>query len=229
VIAKGLLVTAAHCVHRYGRGEDGWAGALGFAPALHGTQKPYGTWQAKEWWIPKVYHDGTDTCTVKGVVCQNDIAVVVVEKNAGKFIAEMVGKYGYKSDDYGYFPFLQQKATQITQLGYPLENYDGKTMLRTDSVGYQDDPSNVIIGSAQTGGSSGGPWLMNFGTKPNYSGPPPIADDPNQVVGTTSWGYIQGTVMVQGASRFGKNATYTVKSNIESLVDSACSGNPGYC
>jgi V8-like Glu-specific endopeptidase len=228
-IAKGLLVTAAHCVHNYGQGSSGWARAVSFEPARHGDSLPYGTWQAKEWWIPKVYHDGTDNCTVQGVVCQNDIAVVVLEKTAGKFIGEVIGTYGYKSDDYGYFDFLKQKTTQITLLGYPAKNYDGKKMIRTDSLGYQDDPSNVIIGSAQTGGSSGGPWLMNFGTKTSYTGSLPIADDPNQVVATTSWGYTSGKVMVQGASRFGKNAKYTIKSNIQSLIDSACGGNPEYC
>jgi len=231
VIAKGLLVTAAHCVHRYGEGANGWPAAVRFEPALHGNAKPpYGTWRAKEWWIPKVYFDGTDTCTVKGVVCENDIAVVVLEKTAGKFIGQVVGTYGYKSDEYGYFDFLGQRATHITQLGYPLSNYgDGKMMIRTDSLGYQDNPSNVIIGSAQTGGSSGGPWLMNFGGKTAYSGPAPTADDSNVVVATTSWGYVSGTVMVQGAARFGKNKTYTLQSNIQSLVDSACGANPGFC
>jgi hypothetical protein len=152
-----------------------------------------------------------------------------MEKSGAQSIADKTGKFGFKSDDYGYGNFLGQLATQITQLGYPAENYDGVRMVRTDSLGYQDAPNNVIIGSAQTGGSSGGPWLMNFGTKTSYTGNKPIADDDNQVVATTSWGFTSDRYMVQGASRFGKNKTYTIKSNIQSLVDSACDANPGAC
>jgi hypothetical protein len=102
-------------------------------------------------------------------------------------------------------------------------------MIRTDSLGYQDAPNNVIIGSAQTGGSSGGPWLQNFGMKTSYSGTQPLNDDDNQVVATTSWGFTNDVFMIQGASRFGKNTTYATKSNVQSLSDTACGANPGFC
>ena len=59
--------------------------------------------------------------------------------------------------------YIRKLAAEITQLGYPSQNYDGLKMIRTDSLGYQDAPNNVIIGSAQTGGSSGGPWLRITG------------------------------------------------------------------
>lgn len=230
VIGKGLVVTAAHCVHNFGKGAAGFAHAINFEPARYGSARPYGTWRAKEWWISKAYHDGTDNCTVAGIVCENDVAVIVLEKLNDKFVADVVGKYSYKADSWGYFDLFGKKVGQITQLGYPQMNYNGTKMLRTDSLGYQDDPSNVIIGSAQTGGSSGCPWIMNFGTpSSSYSGPAPSAGDPNQVVATTSWGYNTGSVMVQGASRFARNSIYTTKSNIQSLVDSACGANPGFC
>ncbi|MGD9921265.1 MAG: hypothetical protein AB7V13_07425, partial [Pseudorhodoplanes sp.] len=138
-------------------------------------------------------------------------------------------KLGFRSDDYGYGSFLGNRAGQITQFGYPSDRYDGFRMIRTDSLGYHDAPNNVIIGSAQTGGSSGGPWIMNFGIKTSYQGVAPLDDDDNQVVATTSWGYNDNRFMVQGGSRFGKNFTYTVKSNIQSLVDTACAANPGFC
>jgi hypothetical protein len=56
-----------------------------------------------------------------------------------------------------------------------------------------------------------------------------LADDDNQVVATTSWGFTSDKFMLQGASRFGKNTIYTIKSNIQSLMDSACGANPGSC
>jgi V8-like Glu-specific endopeptidase len=231
VIGKNLLVTAAHCVHNFGGREGGFADSVTFEPARHQSSKPFGTWSAKEWWIPKAYFDGTDVCSsnAPGIVCENDIALVVLEQNNNQFVADLTGKFGFKSDDYGYGNIFSNKAAQITQLGYPSKDYDGVRMIRTDSLGYQDAPNNVIIGSAQTGGSSGGPWLQNFGLKTSYSGTPPVNDDDNQVVATTSWGFTSDRFMVQGASRFGKNTIYTAKSNIQSLVDSACGANPGVC
>ena len=159
-----------------------------------------------------VYFDGTDTCTVQGVVCENDVAVVVLEKLNGQSIAEVTGKYGYPNDDdFGYTDFLGQHSGQITQLGYPSQNFAGDKMIRTDSLGYWDAPRNVVIGSGQTGGSSGGPWLMNFGTEmSSFIGSSGTDSKSNQVVGTTSWGYTDGTSKVQGASRFSKNNSSAV-------------------
>lgn len=234
VIGKNLLVTAAHCVHNFGEKEQGFADSITFEPARHGNgpnARPFGAWTAKEWWIPKAYFDGTDTCSpnAPGVVCENDVALVVLEKLNNQFVADVTGKFGFKSDDWGYGNFLGSKAAQITQLGYPSQNYDGVHMIRTDSLGYQDAPNNVVIGSAQTGGSSGGPWIQNFGMKTSYSGTQPVNDDDNQVMATTSWGFTSDVFMIQGGSRFGRNTTYTVKPNIQSLHDSACGANPGQC
>ena len=232
VIEKGLLVTAAHCVHNFGKKNDGFADAVTFEPARHESSKPFGTWTAKQWWVPKVYWDGTDVCLAEapGVVCENDVAVVVIDKLEGKHIADVVGKYDFiTNDEYGYADFLGKKSAQITQLGYPAKNFPGDKMIRTDSIGYQDAPSNIIIGSNQTGGSSGAAWLQNFGVKTIFTGPPPTDNESNQVSATTSWGFTSGTVKVQGGSRFAKNSAYTTKSNIQSLRDSACDANPGFC
>ncbi len=234
VIRKGLLVTAAHCVHNFGQEDAGFADAVTFEPARHESSRPFGTWTARKWFVPKTYFDGTDVCsaTAPGIVCENDVAVVVLEKKNGKSIAEVTGKYDFPraDDDFGYARFLDQRAAQITQLGYPSKDFDGDKMIRTDSLGYWDDPHNVIIGSNQTNGSSGGPWLQNFGIDTSFSGAtPPFDNASNQVVATTSWGFVLGTAKVQGASRFSKNTAYTDKSNIESLVESACAANPDAC
>ncbi|MFQ5525985.1 MAG: trypsin-like serine peptidase [Thermoanaerobaculia bacterium] len=233
VIRKGLLVTAAHCVHNFGDENNGWAGAVTFQPARHDGSVPFGTWTGSQWWIPTVYWNGSDNCTVPGIVCENDVAVVVVQQLGGQSIGDVTGMYGFpvNDDDFGYVPnFLGQTAGQITQLGYPARDYSGVRMIRTDSLGYWDDPNNVIIGSAQTGGSSGGPWLMNFGIDTSYTGPPASDDTANQVVATTSWGFISGAVKVQGASRFSSNAAFPApNSNIQALVNAACAANPGAC
>lgn len=235
VIGKSLLATAAHCVHNYGDQREGFADAITFEPGRHELSRPYGSWQAKQWWIPKVYFDGTDVCSPQapGVVCENDVAVIVLEQVNNIHVADVAGQYEFNDgpDDtgYGFVNFLGQMSAQITQLGYPSRNFNGDKMIRTDSLGFQDTPNNVVIGSNQTGGSSGGPWLENFGTTTSFSGPPATDNESNQVVAVTSWGFTSGQVKIQGASMFSKNTTYTEKSNIQSLVDSACTANPGHC
>jgi V8-like Glu-specific endopeptidase len=238
VIGKSLLVTAAHCVHKFGTGEAGFPQGVVFEPARNGNERPYGTWLAKEWWIPRAYFDGTDICLpkAKGVVCENDLAVIVMIPLDGKSIAEVTGSYNIppepnaKGEEYGYVSFMERQAIQLTQLGYPAESYSGLKMIRTDSLGYQtESPANLSIGSAQTGGSSGGPWIQNFGSKTDFSGTQGEAAQINTVSAVTSWGYTADRVKVQGASRFAKNSIYTVKSNIRSLFDEACKANPTAC
>jgi hypothetical protein len=235
VVAKSLLVTAAHCVHNFGTGEDGFADGVSFEPARHGNEMPFGTWTAKEWWIPKAYFDGTDDCSPEapGIVCANDLAIIVVDQKDGKSISDVVGKFNLAPADldheFGYVPFFGQAATQLTQLGYPSQSFDGVRMIRTDSLGYQADPNNVIIGSNQTAGSSGGGWYGNFGSTTSYTGERPTDDQINTVTSVTSWGYTSESVKVQGGSRFAKNKIYTEKTNIHSLVDDACAANPDAC
>ena len=98
-------------------------------------------------------------------------------------------------------------------------------MERADSrgFGYTTFSNNTIIGSLQTGGSTGGPWLANFGLAPSLSG---ISfgryASHNIVVGVTSWGYADTNVKQQGASPF-------ATGNIVSLVNSACTSQPAAC
>jgi hypothetical protein len=83
----------------------------------------------------------------------------------------------------------------------------------------------VVWGSDQTGGSSGGPELQNFGTPTSSTGPTPTDTNMNVVSSVTSWGFTSGTVKVQGASRFSKNTSFTEKSNILALIEAACGGS----
>lgn len=233
VIDRNILVTAAHCIHNFGEGPEGFADAVAFEPARHADERPFGTWIGRAWYAPQVYVDGTDVCSdaAPGVVCENDVAVVVVDPNeGGENIADVVGRYKVTEfDEFGYAFFLGQRAAHFTQLGYPSKDFDGDKMMRTDSMAIWDDPNNVVWGSNQTGGSSGGPELQNFGTLPDFVGPPPSDADPNIVSAVTSWGFTSGTVKVQGASRFSKNTAFTEKSNIQTLWEVACDEHPDAC
>ncbi len=239
VIGPSLVVTAAHCLHDFGQGADGFIRDYRFAPAFHEGHAPYGTWSAREWYLAKSYFDGSDACEVRGVVCENDLAVIVMEPLDGQLIGDVVGQYrvltyspGVEDEDFSLATLANQKLAQITQLGYPALFYDGDKMIRTDSLGFRDIPNNVALGSNQTGGSSGGPWLMNFGMETSFSGDAEPDDDlSNVVVATTSWGYrgASAGTKIQGASRFAKNSVFTLKSNIATLIDAACTDYPWAC
>ena len=105
-------------------------------------------------------------------------------------------------------------------------------MERNDSQGFVSgsDSSNTVIGSLMMcGGSSGGPWLENFGIRPTRNAvggtpPPPngTQPNPNVIVGVTSWGSTDPAVKHQGASPFTSN-------NIVSLLNSACGLRPAAC
>ncbi|WP_420209043.1 trypsin-like serine peptidase [Candidatus Electronema sp. JC] len=247
IIDKGLVVTAAHCVHNFGQGAEGWADEVLFVPMQNGNSKPYGTWKGEEWWVPAVYYDGTDSCEVEspGVVCENDLAVVVIKKKpTNRYVGKAVfpalgdsvgGKYNHQAGNYSYVDISALTegktllAAQISQFGYPASLDDGTRMIRTDSLGLQDTFSNVVIGSDQTGGSSGGPWFVNYGR--DYVSEESAPADPQMaVMAVTSWGYDDGSMIkIQGASRFGTNSIYTDKSNIDSLHEDVCAEYPTHC
>lgn len=239
VIGPSMLVTAAHCIHNYGQQEAGFIANYLFAPAFHEGHAPYGIWRGREWYLAEAYYDGDDNCVVRGVVCENDVAVVVMEPKDGQLIGDVVGQYrvltysdGLEEEDFSLAEVGAQQLVQITQLGYPALFYDGDKMIRTDSLGFRDTPNNVAVGSNQTGGSSGGPWLLNFGVDTSFTGEAQPNDDlSNVVVATTSWGYRGASAgnKIQGASRFAKNSVFTVKSNIATLIEAACADYPWAC
>ena len=113
-------------------------------------------------------------------------------------------------------------------------------MIRTDAVGWyykSGDLKNTQIGSAQTGGSSGGPWLVNLGTKPNVSSAASLGSHTVQaVVGVTSYGSTQKGYNRQGASYFGQNKEFPNGNyggygagNIGKLIQDTCTAQPAYC
>ncbi len=220
MIKPGIIVTAAHCVAAFG--EQRFFTNWQYVPALYGKTKPYQTWSTVTAYIKQSYYDGTDTCAVPGVVCENDVAVLVAKPKGKAYPGKSTGWFGYGWDGYGFTP---SGTTLINQLGYPVSHDSGLIMQRTDSQGYVDsaEADNTVWGSRQTGGSSGGPELVNLGVVASLNGTAVGTDwDPNTVVGVTSWGYTDTTVKQQGASPFTSN-------NIVSLVNTACAAYPSAC
>ena len=108
---------------------------------------------------------------------------------------------------------------------YPGTLDNGNYMEITNSIGLISTEylNNTIIGSNMGGGSSGGPWIINFGYAPTLTGAgKPSGYNQNTVVGVTSWGYNSTDVMQMGASPF-------LSSNLGALITSACSNKYAGC
>jgi V8-like Glu-specific endopeptidase len=229
LIKPGLIVTAAHCVANFGKQQfySGWT----FVPDYKNGNAPYGTYTAIQARVKTSYYNGTDPCEQSGVVCQDDVAVILLNKVNNLYPGNVVGWFGYGWNGYS---FNSQSQALITQLGYT-ENFvdgveyaldGGNLQERTDSQGQTMSSlsNNTLIGSLQSNGSSGGPWVVNLGQPPvltniNFG----TAADHNIIVGVTSWGYNDPSVKEQGASPF-------TTGNITKLVSDECAVAPaGAC
>ena len=248
LIGRSLLLTAAHCVHTYGQGDAGWVRKVRFIPAKDNGLEPYGHFDSTQFMVPNVYFKGADTCEAgaEGIVCNNDIALVALDNNSsGQQAGDLVGYYGYGWDNYSFSSpsssftgaFGSGVFAAITQLGYPGSHDLGLKMQMNNAYGSyvaSGDLENTWLGSAMTGGSSGGPWLVNLGQDAagaDYGS----ASDRNVVVGVTSWGYVDGDIKLQGASSFGRNAEFPNSAygsrgagNIGKLVYDACDSSSGW-
>ncbi len=222
LIKRGLVVTAAHCVTDYG--SRAFFSNFEFIPAYATGVAPFGVWRAAEIRIMPSYFIGSDGCdpAAPGIICRNDIAVIRLEPQAGAYPGTSTGWFGYGWNGYGFTP---AGTALITQLGYPVALDSGFLMQRTDAQGVisAERVGNTLIGSLMTGGSSGGPWLINLGVPPALSGTD-YGFDPfrNIVVGVTSWGYVSTSPKEQGASPF-------TSGNIVPLVDAECAAAPAAC
>ncbi len=220
LIKRGIVVTAAHCVSDYGKKL--FYSNFRYVPSYNNGTAPYGTWTAASPRVMTAYFNGTDVCTTTGVVCKNDVAVLTLVPQSGVYAGASTGWFGYGWNGYG---FNSVNQALITQLGYPVALDSGALMERTDSQGYVSpaNANNTIIGSLQTGGSSGGPWVVNLGMQPVLAGTAFGAESAhNTVVGVTSWGYTDDTVKQQGASPF-------LSTNIPVLVNASCAATPAAC
>lgn len=252
LIGPGVLLTAAHCVYEFGTGtQAGFHSNYVFVPAQNtlGAPPPYGAFRPTGAFIAPTYYYGTDSCIQKGVACSNDIAILTMAPDAnGNLPGNLLGYYSYSANGYGFITsYGGASLAHITQLGYPAAFDSAAMMERTDGIGSywspDGDTRQILLGTAQTGGSSGGPWLINFGAPPTLTTAASLGSQaaPNVVQGVTSWGVTAVGSNLQGASLFSQNtqfpkASYTDSSgvnrgagNIGALVAGACSYSPSSC
>jgi len=252
LIRRSVIVTAAHCVQKFGSGSSIYAN-FQFRPGQYGTYAPYGAWNGIMLTRSSTWMNGTDTGS--GSARNNDVAVIALGKNsAGQFIGDITGYLGYGWNGYSFVTSAKTgnlSTAAVSTLGYPAMMDSGLMMQRTDGPTYMTTVSGayqMYQGSNLTGGSSGGPWIVNFYSKKAVlSGGAVEGTQPDMaVIGVTSWGSANPNNPKDNySSQFRQNAQFPNASygvygagNIGALLNGLCSSaapgggtfaSQGYC
>lgn len=259
LIRRSVIVTAAHCIQRFGTGSSTYSGFT-FRPGHYGAAgataaqiAPYGTWYWIRFVRPASWANGTDIGI--GSARDNDLAVIALGKNGlGQFVGDRVGYMGYGWNNYSFVTSSKtgnQHTAAVSTLGYPALMDSGAIMQRTDGPSYTTalgGAGQLWQGSNLTGGSSGGPWVVNFRSRTAVlsGGAVPGTSSNIVVVGVTSWGSSDPNVPKDNwSSQFRQNTRYPNSTygiygagNIASLLYTLCSSaapgggtlaSQGYC
>ncbi len=249
LIRRSVIVTAAHCIQRFGTGDNIYSnfqfrpGHYGATGATANQIAPYGTWNWLGLVRPASWAYGTDVGS--GSARDNDLAVIVLAKNAaGRFVGDLTGYMGYGWNNYSFVSSSKtgyKLTAAVSSLGYPGLMDLGRIMQRTDGPTYTTTiggAGQLLQGSNFTGGSSGGPWVVNFvSSSPVLSGGAVQGTQSGMaVVGVTSWGTNDPNVPKDNySSQFRQNSRYPSSDyggygagNIASLLNTLCNSSaPG--
>jgi hypothetical protein len=151
---KSLVLTAGHCV--YDVGNRRWYTNSFFVPGYENGARPYGAWTVRIQSTTRNYFNTGASA--------DDMAAVVVNRNAGVALVNRVGGHGIS--------FNQPVNRFRTSFGYPITDWrwPGWTSSGEDMYYCQGTDSyfssgafagQMLLGCRMTGGSSGGPWLTN--------------------------------------------------------------------
>jgi V8-like Glu-specific endopeptidase len=228
IIKNRVIVTAAHCV--FDPVAKSFFTNWVFIPAYDGglsnpvgsqtsPQAPFGSWTARFVLVSATWSNTNGALPNNG-----DFGLIVLQDQsfAGAAPVNVRSKVGAS------FTAVTNNLpnTHVTMLGYPCNFNNCNIMQRNDSsdrrVGSTAVGNNAFeYGSDMTGGSSGGPWIQNFGD-PASAAPTGTRNlTRNAVVGVTSYGFLDTNVKVLGASGF--NAEFA------SMLNAACANAAGNC
>jgi V8-like Glu-specific endopeptidase len=189
LISRSILVTAGHCVHQGGGGGSGFITGGTYYPAYRdGASSTYGQASAN-------YVVTTGGWANTGSLDAGyDVALVVLNKKKGTAaeIGTATGWYGFC------WSSCLQNYWYNTQLGYPGNYYSGTKMTQGEHL-ERSDGRDYVYGSGMEGGSSGGPHVANIGILSDSSNKGQWTSR-NVVFATTSWGYTDNRLKMQGAS-----------------------------
>ncbi|MGE0684463.1 MAG: serine protease [Candidatus Binatia bacterium] len=212
VIQRRVVLTAGHCVHKGSGSSSGFYTNFLFVPAYRDGVAPFGPWEV-------AYVTTTSAWATGGGVVPNaaDYAMFEMQdsviESTTRRIGEVTGWLGWQTQS------LIPNHAHL--LGYPASFDSGAKMHQVTAGSYRAvTPNNAEYGSDMTGGSSGGPWVQNFGAKAagQLNG---LNPGRNMVIGVTSYGYVSANPKVQGSS--------IPDSRFVNIFNTICAHRAGNC
>jgi len=153
-VGRWLVETAGHCVAN--ATTHTFSFNVKFVPAYRSGTAPFGSWTAFSLW--------TKTAWINTGNLREDRGFVLLNKNsAGQQIQNVTGSEG--------IAFNQGYLQHVVDFGYPAASpFNGETEQLCLASFEETDPFNASAGSVpwgigcdQTGGSSGGGWVIRYG------------------------------------------------------------------
>jgi V8-like Glu-specific endopeptidase len=211
VLRPRIVATAGHCVH--GGKSKGFYSNFLFIPSYRDGAAPYGKW-AWSWAIVTGEWAGGDGQTVPNAA---DFAILEVKDQTigGKVrkIGEVTGYLGYQTQS-----LIPNHATI---LGYPGNLDNGEKMHQITAGSFRTaSPNSAEYGSDMRGGSSGGPWIQNFGV-PATGQTNGLNSGGNRLIGITSYGPTAVGPLYQGSS--------ILNNSFVDILNKACTRKAGNC
>jgi V8-like Glu-specific endopeptidase len=212
IISYRLVLTAGHCV--YNATGKRFYTDFRFTPgynAILGTQ-PYGQWTWSAVYTTPAWQNGGGT-----VPNVSDFGIIEIANQTIGGVSRTIGGY------LGYYATATARLNynHLTALGYPGNIDSGGRMIANQGETRPYGSSSGVMGSSMAGGSSGGPWIEDFGVV--GTGQLIANSVANRIVGVTSYGPSGGPSpsFYQGSSIL--NADFTT------MRSTACARLAGNC
>ncbi|HEX2312669.1 MAG TPA: trypsin-like peptidase domain-containing protein [Thermomonospora sp.] len=145
---KSTVITAGHCVKMDGAWHTNWV----FVPEYDTGKRPHGTWTARQTLATAQWSASEDI--------NHDVGAAVVNQQNGKSLTDVVGGQN--------LAFNQPRGQNMYAFGYPAAApYNGEKLIYCSGKVFDDILGTEAMGMQcnMTGGSSGGPWFLNFDEK----------------------------------------------------------------
>ena len=159
-IGNSAIWTAGHVVHAGNNQPGGWSTNMVFVPGYKDGAAPRGQFTVRQLACRTVWYQKGNPGGL-----YEDMGVGVVNPLNGRTLSQVVGWLG--------FAWNFSRNQVWTSLGYPAAPpFNGQRMFQ-DTAPYANDgnvpgtPHPIGIGCSMTGGCSGGPWALGWGST-NY-------------------------------------------------------------